>query len=403
MSRYKKGAVPVILLIIILLAAMIIGSLFLRSFASSNTLGRSLLRDQKVIRYYYDTENMGTMVLSFLNTKQGEMDYAVLLGAMGASNFPLQKKNDIEKTLEQMATAMNKEKCYIVIRGAENTETLGKSSSVQSSPNAGFSERKEIEATINNLPVKGDTCITSPFGWRFWWTTHDYSNEDGKRWQFHMGIDLGSKDQEVVSVDEGIIDYIESSCDENVPHTCLQAGQEDVKGCACNSGYGNTVVIAHGEKSEKSVYNKIKNKEEKVTAYDFYTIYSHMNEVKVTKGQSVSAGDVLGTVGNSGKSTNYHLHFAVSKAPYEPEYRSSPLNYYNPCPLFSENSGLKEIISKNSGNCKSCEADCMENVLDPEADKDEIELCALSGGIKEATYIPLVDEYKTGTVEIACY
>ena len=403
MSKYKKGVVPIMALVIILIAAMIIGSLFLRTLIGSSSLGKAALHDQKVIRYYYDTENMGSMIHSFLNTKQGELDYATLLGAAGAKNFPIDEKNNMEKTLNEMAAAINKDKCYAFLRGAENTEFLGKDSSSPANGGGMVSESSEIDATFDNLPIVGETYISSSFGWRFWWMTLDYSNNDNKRWQFHKGLDMGTKGQQIIAVKEGKVDYIYNSCEDNAPHTCLQAGQSDASGCSCNNGYGNTVVIGHGKKSEKTVYNSIKGKEEKVQAYDYYTVYSHLDDVKVARGQSVSAGDVLGTVGNSGKSTNYHLHFGVSRAPYEVQYRASPLNYYNPCPLFSEKSGMKEMASKSTGNCKACEADCMERTLDPETNKDEIEVCALSGGIKETAYIPMVDEYKSGTLEITCY
>ncbi len=404
MSRYKKGTVPIIALIIVLLTAMIFGSLFLRSFISSNSLGKSLIRDQKVIRYYYDTENMGTMIFSFLNAKQGELNFATLIGAAEAKNFPLEEKNKIEKTLKEMAVAINKEKCYVILRGAESTKFFGKESSSLITEGDFNPSAKEIDITFDFLPIKESTCISSPYGWRFWWETQDYSDEDNKRWQFHKGIDLGAKDQTIIAVKEGKVDYIHNSCEDNAPHTCLQPGKEDEEGCKCNNGYGNTVVIAHGNKIEKNVYNLIKKKEEKIEAYEYYTVYSHLNEINVNKGQLISAGDVIGTVGNSGKSTNYHLHFGVSKAPYEIEYRSSPLNYYNPCPLFAEESGLKELISGGTESCKSsCEADCMEKTLDPEIDKEEIEMCALSGGIKETTYIPVIGEYDIGTLEISCY
>ena len=43
----------------------------------------------------------------------------------------------------------------------------------------------------------------------------------------------------------------------------------------------------------------------------FITIYGHMSSVAASNGQSVSAGQVIGYVGNSGRSTGPHLHFEV--------------------------------------------------------------------------------------------
>lgn len=60
------------------------------------------------------------------------------------------------------------------------------------------------------------------------------------------------------------------------------------------NGYGNHVVIAHG--------------------YQYSTLYGHMVRVKVRAGQTVKRGEVIGYVGNTGKSTGPHVHYEVLKA-----------------------------------------------------------------------------------------
>lgn len=57
-----------------------------------------------------------------------------------------------------------------------------------------------------------------------------------------------------------------------------------------NGGYGNYVVIKHPNGTQ--------------------TLYAHMSERAVSSG-SVSAGEVIGYVGSTGKSTGNHLHFEV--------------------------------------------------------------------------------------------
>lgn len=61
-----------------------------------------------------------------------------------------------------------------------------------------------------------------------------------------------------------------------------------------NGGYGNYVVIQHDNGTQ--------------------TLYSHASKVLVRPGQSVTAGQTIALVGNSGLSTGAHLHFEVRGA-----------------------------------------------------------------------------------------
>lgn len=61
-----------------------------------------------------------------------------------------------------------------------------------------------------------------------------------------------------------------------------------------NGGYGSYVVIRHGNGTQ--------------------TLYAHLSSVKVSIGQSVEQGEVIGGMGSSGKSTGIHLHFEIRGA-----------------------------------------------------------------------------------------
>lgn len=56
-------------------------------------------------------------------------------------------------------------------------------------------------------------------------------------------------------------------------------------------GYGNCVIVDHGNGVE--------------------TLYAHFDELKVSTGDEVSTGDVVGLIGSTGYSTGPHLHFEV--------------------------------------------------------------------------------------------
>lgn len=69
------------------------------------------------------------------------------------------------------------------------------------------------------------------------------------------------------------------------------AGKVIVAGWPDNFGYGNRVVVDHGN--------------------GYHTLYAHLSKISVSVGQSVNRGDVLGQMGSTGRSTGTHLHFEV--------------------------------------------------------------------------------------------
>lgn len=78
--------------------------------------------------------------------------------------------------------------------------------------------------------------------------------------------------------------------------TVIKAGWE--------SGYGNLIKVDHG--------------------FGYVTWYAHLNKCKVRVGQKVLRGEVIGEVGNTGKSTGPHLHYEV----HVKGKVVNPVNYY---------------------------------------------------------------------------
>jgi len=58
-------------------------------------------------------------------------------------------------------------------------------------------------------------------------------------------------------------------------------------------GYGNCIIVRHGG--------------------GYYTLYAHASEVRVSAGDRVEQGDVIGTVGNTGSVSGSSLHFEIRK------------------------------------------------------------------------------------------
>lgn len=70
------------------------------------------------------------------------------------------------------------------------------------------------------------------------------------------------------------------------------------------TGYGNLIQIDHG--------------------FGYVTWYAHLHKYKVRVGQKVVRGEVIGEVGNTGKSTGPHLHYEV----HVKGRVQNPVNYY---------------------------------------------------------------------------
>ncbi len=108
-------------------------------------------------------------------------------------------------------------------------------------------------------PVYGK--ITSHIGWR--------KNPFGGGYEFHSGIDIaapyGSK---VLATADGVVVF-----------------------AGWYGDYGKTVIIRHPS--------------------GYLTLYAHLSQIDVKEGQKVKAGDVVGRVGSTGRSTGPHLHYEV--------------------------------------------------------------------------------------------
>lgn len=61
-----------------------------------------------------------------------------------------------------------------------------------------------------------------------------------------------------------------------------------------NGGYGKYIVVSHPNGTQ--------------------TLYAHLNETAVTQGMTVGQGQLIGYVGNTGRSTGPHIHFEIRGA-----------------------------------------------------------------------------------------
>lgn len=86
----------------------------------------------------------------------------------------------------------------------------------------------------------------------------------------HLGIDfVGPRNTNIYATAKGTVTLVKHS----------------------RRGYGNEIVIDHG--------------------YGYSTRYAHLNKILVEEGQKVTRGEMIGLMGNTGRSTGTHLHYEV--------------------------------------------------------------------------------------------
>ncbi len=158
-------------------------------------------------------------------------------------------------------------------RRAEDATDDGDDSTDADTEDEGAAPALEGDLVITHRPVPG--YVVSSFGDR----VHPIFGTV----RTHFGLDLdGDRGDPVVAAASGVV---------------LTSGWMN--------GYGNTVIISHGG--------------------GFTTVYAHLNDVSIQKGDSVDGGGLIGWVGSTGWSTGPHLHFevrvegtAVDPRPYLP-------------------------------------------------------------------------------------
>lgn len=129
--------------------------------------------------------------------------------------------------------------------------------------NALVADLETLRAVREALPTiwPADGVFTSGFGWR--------RDPYRRGLRFHSGIDIAGA-------------Y-------GTPIRASAAGS--VSRSTRTSGYGNVIEIDHG--------------------FGIMTRYAHLTHRRVQVGQVVERGDVIGTMGSTGRSTGPHLHFEL--------------------------------------------------------------------------------------------
>ena len=129
--------------------------------------------------------------------------------------------------------------------------------------------------SIQPVSLKDFYWISSVFGMRM--------DPIYKNMAMHWGLDFAAEiGTPVYATGDGVVKWTRSASD----------------------GYGKEVVIDHG--------------------FGYSTRYGHLHEILVHTGQKIKRGNLIGTIGESGKSTGPHLHYEVR----ENDRAGNPKHYY---------------------------------------------------------------------------
>ena len=134
-----------------------------------------------------------------------------------------------------------------------------------------------LEAIPSIQPIKNKdlTRMASGFGYR--------NDPFTKKRRFHWGMDFtAKKGVPVYATGNGVVKRADNRA----------------------SGYGNHIRIDHG--------------------FGYVSLYAHLSKYNVRRGQKVKRGDLIGYVGNTGRSAGPHLHYEI----FKDKKRINPLNFY---------------------------------------------------------------------------
>ena len=173
-------------------------------------------------------------------------------------------------------------------KGSEVGSSVGHPVTVTATSKAG-------SASVSLAKVKVTTAFVNPLkainGGKTNIVTQGFGSNAYNPSKDHLGVDYS-----------GSASYVVAICDGTVVDIYTGYGY----------GYGNTVVLRH-------VYEGV----------EFFTLYGHManNSLKVKKGDTVNAGQRLGTMSSTGESSGAHVHVSVFTGNYKPG-KTIPAGYY---------------------------------------------------------------------------
>lgn len=243
---------------------------------------------ESIKKSYEEARHEQELLQKELDTKQSELDaqveaaYTMIADietlsddAQAEYDAIAEAEAEAEETLQEAIRKRAEEEA----KHNQNNNTGGNSGGNSGGGSSGGGSA--VNLSDLQWPVPSCTLITSRFGYRVAPTTGAST--------YHGGLDIGA----------------------GMGASIVSAGAGDVIYAGANGGYGNCVMVDHGN--------------------GIVTVYAHMSSIGVSYGQYVTAGQYVGAVGSTGVSTGPHCHFEIriNGAQTDPAAYFSGLTYWN--------------------------------------------------------------------------
>ena len=240
-------------------------------------LNRSLITNYKKYLIYAGSALLAVFVICltvFAYSLKVSLDKSSLNSQLISVNEKLNKYDSLQlsQKLNKIDNNLSMIDGYLKERGLLHTQNIG-----------GTPSNRKIETQFdkinfyeNQSEIFYNTLRDLPLGYPYNGTkSSDYGYRKnpfgGFSSEFHGGVDFkGPMGDPIYATGDGVVNR-----------------------CDWYNGYGNAVVIDHES--------------------GYQSLFGHLSSVNVVQGQQIKAGDVIGFLGSTGRSTGPHLHYEIRK------------------------------------------------------------------------------------------
>lgn len=280
-GKGKNKVVQAILFLVAALLCMVIGFFGIGQFLESPK-EKTLKRELEFVKLNEQLHNKKITQLEAILKEIEQRDNNIYRLFFEVNPIPEEQRSSGIGGVNRYKSLEGFDNSEMVIDVSKNIDVLSKRLYVQSKSldeilKLAENKEKLLAAIPAIQPVKNEdlTRMASGFGMR--------KDPFNKTWKMHWGMDFtaptgtpiyASGDGKVVRVDQQ------------------------------SAGYGKHIRIDHG--------------------FGYLSLYAHLSRYNVRKGQKVKRGDLIGFVGNTGRSSGPHLHYEIHKN----GEKLNPINFY---------------------------------------------------------------------------